>query len=451
MVIPVVVAADSNYTIPMIVTIGSILLSAKKETTYQIIIITDNLFQEEKVAELKKKFFDFQYTIYRIEEQQLQMAVIRNEGLTMFTYARLFIPRFLKDFDKCIYLDTDVVVLEDLTELFAFDMEPYYVAGVKDYGVQMAAKDNSKIRKVLSIDSMDSYVNAGVLLMNLRKMREEHIDVACMELIGKKWRYEDQDIINKCCYGEIGILPIKYNVLYRYYQRSEFWEEGFYPKEDMRLAQEKPAILHYTGKNMKPWKYFGSRAAYRWWNAAKNVLTGTDYQNVYGETQKCWAQMQWRYIKEKCRQKKVIIWGFSEKGELLYEWLKNNGIEVECFCDSDREKKGIYIEKQIEVRTIEEITEDTWADNYIYVIASQGYFLAIEKILRQWGKKEYVRFFYKSEFYYMALDESQYERELREIEEKEKVKYELFTEKIKKRYWLDKWYDRRRKEMVDVW
>lgn len=440
MQIPIAVVADSNYTIPVFITISSLLLSADKQTTYDIRIITDNIFEEEWLSSIYKRVHknNFKWNIYRIGLEQLRNAVIRNEGLTVFTYARLLIPFLLQDCDKCIYLDTDTVVMKDLSELFQTDIDSYYIAGVKDYGVQMDARRNCRIRDSFSEKSMEDYVNAGVLLMNLKKIRDEKIDDVFKDQVGKNWRFEDQDIINKCCYGKKVFLPVKYNVLYRYYRRSRFWEKGFYPEEDMRQANENPIILHYTSRDMKPWKYLGSRAAGIWWKIVREVTNETEYQKIYEKAQECWKKMQWDYIRNSCK-KEVVIWGFSEKGKHLYGWLKNCRIKVVYFCDNNKKKQGNFFDNNIEVKAIEELMKEKNAKEYIFLIASQGYYLAIEKQLQELGVENILRFFYKSEFYYMALDESQYDREIKEIEEKENCRLEHFSEKIKERYWMEKW------------
>lgn len=441
MQIPIVVVADSNYVVPMVITISSLLLSAEKQTIYDVRILTDHLFKEDCVSKLQERIHkdNFKYKIHRIGLEQFGNAVIRSEGLSVFTYARLLIPFLLRDCEKCIYLDTDTIVMQDLSDLYQTDMNLYYVAGVKDYGVQMKVQNSYIIEESYSIESIEDYVNAGVLLMNLKKIRDEKIDVAFKRQIGKNWRYEDQDIINKCCYGKKAFLPVKYNVLYRYYQRSKYWKKGFYSEEDMRQAEEYPVILHYTGRDMKPWKYLGSRAAGVWWKFAKAVTNELEFQKIYENAQECWKKMQWDYIRNTCKNK-VIIWGFSDKGKKLYGWLKNCGIEVVYFCDSDKKKQGILFDNSIEVKAIEELMCDKNIKEYIFVIASQGYFTAIEKQLQELGVKNIIRFFYKSEFYYMALDESQYDREIKEIEEKEKQSLEQFTEEIKECYWMEKWY-----------
>ena len=89
--IPVVLAADQNYINPLLVTIGSILISASKETRYEIIILTDDTLDKQRIYELEKKFTHVKFTIITMENHLLNRAHIRNEGLSVFTYSYTFV------------------------------------------------------------------------------------------------------------------------------------------------------------------------------------------------------------------------------------------------------------------------------------------------------------------------------------------------------------------------
>lgn len=82
------------------------------------------------------------------------------------TYYRLLIADLVPLCEKCIYLDSDTLVLKDLSEFYNQNIEAYYLAGVKAAGYQINALQN-QIR--LQLDDVSHYTNAGVLLMNLKK------------------------------------------------------------------------------------------------------------------------------------------------------------------------------------------------------------------------------------------------------------------------------------------
>lgn len=135
-----------------------------------------------------------------------------------YTLYRLMIPKLLPGVDKAIYLDADTLVTCDLWELF--NREVKMIAGIEDTGAVTHRRDLG----------LEKYINAGVLLMNLKAIRE----------VGDKWlamcntkeyRFNDQDIINMTC--DIEYLPAYYN------------------KSVCTPKSCEPGIIHYAGK--KPW------------------------------------------------------------------------------------------------------------------------------------------------------------------------------------------------------
>ena len=122
------------------------------------------------------------------------------------TYYRLQLPSLLSDYDKCIYLDVDTCVCVDLTDLYQTNMSDYYIAGVIAAGYLYPEENVQKKTAELEIDNLEAYINAGVLLMNLRKMRNDHMDDVFQKLMARKYTSQDQDILNKACYGHIKIL-----------------------------------------------------------------------------------------------------------------------------------------------------------------------------------------------------------------------------------------------------
>lgn len=435
--IPIVLAADHNYSFYLKVLVGSLITSAKPETNYRIIIITDEIFNAELLDPLSKRFNNFSLQIIRFSNENFSGAKIYNKGLSMYTYCRLFIPEILYNYDKCIYIDTDTLVTDDLSIMYEKNIDEFYLAGVKDYGLQTGGYENTALCR-LKIPSMQKYVNAGVLLLNLKKIRNEKINSFFMQCIGKEWMFEDQDIINKCCYEKIDFLPVRYNVLYRYYKRSCFWNAGFYPEEDMIIAQEKPAIIHFTGRDMKPWKFIRSRAAVKWWDVAEDVLTKEEFENIYKCAESFDMEMQWDCIIKKCYLREVIVFGACEMGRSICRWLSNSGVNIKCYCDNDVNKIGKRLDS-IKIKSLDMILTEENIKNLFFVISSQLHHDEIVMQLKKNGINNISCYYYKNEFYYMSLDGKYYEEELKEIEKKEAVKREDFTKDIYKRYWMEKW------------
>jgi len=95
------------------------------------------------------------------------------------------------DLDKVLFLDCDTIVEHDISELWDLDMDGYYYAGVKQPGHS-------------TVDF--TYINTGVLMCNLKKLRDGKEDELIKMLNTKEYGFPDQDVINERCQGHI--LPI---------------------------------------------------------------------------------------------------------------------------------------------------------------------------------------------------------------------------------------------------
>lgn len=184
---------------------------------------------------------------------------IRN--ITVPTYYRLLLPDLLPEFDRVLYLDVDTVIVRDISPLFHIDLGESLLAGVK--GIY-PNRDHSRLQS-LGIEP-GSYVNAGVLLMNLDAMRRENLQQRFLELARRDFTFQDQDILNLTCQGRIRYLPPAFNVhaMFDYRQERDHADELFGTTAVDEVLDE-PAIIHYAGN--KPWETAECFYYDRWWQA----------------------------------------------------------------------------------------------------------------------------------------------------------------------------------------
>ncbi len=116
---------------------------------------------------------------------------------TPFTMLRFYIPDIPSVPDKILYFDTDLIILDNVQELYDTDISKYELAGCKDYLGRIFIRYN--------------YINAGMLLLNIKKINETNLfkraKILCNE---KKMTFVDQDAIDRCLKYKL-ILPDKYN------------------------------------------------------------------------------------------------------------------------------------------------------------------------------------------------------------------------------------------------
>jgi lipopolysaccharide biosynthesis glycosyltransferase len=271
-VVPIAMAADANYVKPTSVALVSILENAGRQTSYDIYILVPSEYPDDvkkKLLSLEKRYPGTRIS-FIVAGPQFAGINTHIEGITVPTYYRLILPSALPQHKRCIYLDGDLVAEADLTPLLRTVVDDKYLAGVPaaSYHVRPQA-DADKI----GLPAYDRYVNAGVLLMNLDKMRAENIETEFMKLAAKGFESDDQDVLNVACYDGIRVLPLRFNLMTKYFPASEemfFAHDGVkqcWTRTEYRQAVKKPVIIHYADKR-KPWLDTSADFAERWWHYA---------------------------------------------------------------------------------------------------------------------------------------------------------------------------------------
>lgn len=156
---------------------------------------------------------------------------------------RLLLAEILNDIDRVIYLDTDMLVLQDLGRLWETDLGMNLIAACRDHTVN-PNKLNEKdwAISLLGMTYYKDYINSGMLLMNLKMMRKYNVSIYLLNFAmenGNFLHLLDQDIINLFFHNHISILDEKYNYA------IPMFDKDFLELEDI-------TVLHFLGSR-KPW------------------------------------------------------------------------------------------------------------------------------------------------------------------------------------------------------
>ncbi len=230
--INVCLSFDDNYAKYAGVTIASILANAKDSDELYFYLLDGGVTTENKEKILSLRTIkDCTIKFVPIDEDLFNdyKKIKTHKYITLPTYYRLKISELIPDVERIIYLDCDVVANVSLEELFNADMGDCAVAGVRDVEPKWA-KDNS------------TYVNAGILLLDLKKFKERNIEQAFLDYTKdhiETIKMGDQEIINEVLKNRIKLLEPKWNV-----QASHFIARSIYT--------EFPWLIHYIGV-WKPW------------------------------------------------------------------------------------------------------------------------------------------------------------------------------------------------------
>ncbi|MBR5337924.1 MAG: glycosyltransferase family 8 protein [Lachnospiraceae bacterium] len=348
LVIHVAMATDKNYIGQTMVAIKSIISRKNASSRYCFHLLADNVLEEDKEA--FKKEFDNNY-----KDDLLDIICIDGmiEGarqmfhISPTTCSRLLLPEILSEIKRCLWLDSDVIVMDDVESIYWMDFNDKLVFGVKALPYHLMsgeAKDN--YQAVTGIKKMNQYVNAGVLLMNLEEMRKESFCDKALPLVAEHLPSQDQDIINKICYNRIGFLSPKYNFAPKWIEdiNSRDCDSVFSPKE-VTEALTQPCIVHYCD-GVKPWDFPESILAEKWWSVCKKSAwfsffyqkaENAFYYAVMNQKDALWniKQNSKEWLEEIKKQERIYIYGFGKNAKNKVDELTSLGVKIKGILVSE--------------------------------------------------------------------------------------------------------------------
>lgn len=242
-VIPIFFAIDDVYTSFLAVALKSLLDNASKDYNYCIKILHTNVTEEHK-NQIKKyenenvniEFVDLNYYI-----EKVQKKLYTRDYYTNTTYFRLFLPELYPQYDKVLYLDSDIIVLGDISELYNTEIGTNLVAAAPDDIIQKNKVFQDYAELVVGVEDYRNYFNAGVLLMNLDELRKFKFQEKFLYLL-EKFKYsvaQDQDYLNRLCKGRVTLVSNSWDVM---------------PYVNNEIEPQDIKLIHYNFA-YKPWHF----------------------------------------------------------------------------------------------------------------------------------------------------------------------------------------------------
>jgi lipopolysaccharide biosynthesis glycosyltransferase len=249
--ISVAFAINDAYTEYLNTAIYS-LLKNNPDNQFCIYVLCKSLTKRNKQS--IKKILNY-YDNAEIEIVELNNHAERFNSLTLTiqyisieTYYRYILAELFPTLNRIIYLDADILVIGDLSKLYDETIDDFYAAGVNDgYISGLTELDGSEkslgYKELIGFKQDELYINAGVMLLNLKKIRDDNITTLLFEntihLINTI-KFQDQDVINITMQGKVKAISNTFN----YTDQDK--------KDDNKKTTEL-AVIHYTGST-KPWK-----------------------------------------------------------------------------------------------------------------------------------------------------------------------------------------------------
>lgn len=284
-IVPIFFAVDDNYAPFLSVALLSMMDNASLDYEYKVYIMVDKISKEnkDKILSIKHDNFTVEFVNVSKNISKIKSKLHLRAYYTNSTYYRFFIPELFPQYDKGLYLDCDIAVLGNISKLYETELGDNIVGAVNDRVVTDIPVFSEYAEKFLSI-SNKSYFNAGILVLNLKKMREENILVTIQKMM--KWKQfrvaQDQDYLNVICHNKVAYL-------------DEKWNLTPFPYLDKNI---KPYIVHYK-INWKPWHYRGVNYEEFFWKYADICPYKDDIYAMldnYGEEDIKKDQMQYEQL-----------------------------------------------------------------------------------------------------------------------------------------------------------
>lgn len=256
----IVYGSDDNYAKFMGISMYSLFETNGDFESIEVYVLDCGIKEENKenlrsIADAFHRDIFFVDMAGAVESLNLHMGA---KKIAIASYARLFMPSLLPDScDKVLYLDCDTLVRQSLKDLWEISFGTALIAGVQD-------TVDSYFLNVIGLEKEVQYINAGIILVNLKAWREENMQqkfMAFIEKFGGNVPHHDQGTINGTCGDRRIIAPLRFNVTANLYSfsaktiRKIYFLQEYYSQEELDDALNAPAIVHFTsGLLGRPWE-----------------------------------------------------------------------------------------------------------------------------------------------------------------------------------------------------
>ncbi|WP_273213749.1 DUF4422 domain-containing protein [Helicobacter rodentium] len=285
--IPIVFAVDNHYLPYLYVAITSLIENSNPTYNYDICILHTTLHKEskEKFNQLNKDNISVRFIEISSEvgkaTQGYQRDILDTRGhMTSSTYFRFWIPSVFSNYKKIIYLDSDIIVLNNIQNLYETDLGNNVLGASIEVGIEclLSIETNNDIKKyleeTLKMQNIHHYFQAGVLIYDIQQCIQINFTQMCLEKSAqlKKPRMNDQCVLNSIFENQVKFLSLQWNYVWNIPIRFKN-----YPKHlptnitnEIQQAQKNPCIIHYND-NFKPWSHPHLPLADIWWNYARKT------------------------------------------------------------------------------------------------------------------------------------------------------------------------------------
>lgn len=265
-IIPVFFSVDDNYVPLLNVAIYSLKKNASKNYIYNVHILNTGLTLSniELLKGMQSKNTNILFNNISNKIEAYESRLFTRDYYSRSTYYRFFIADFFPQYNKALYLDSDIIIKEDISKLYNTELGTNLVGAINDDIITNEEAFSEYTERALGI-SRYNYFNAGILVMNLYEFRQQKVLNKFFDLLNKYTFTvaQDQDYLNVICKNKVTLV-------------SEFWNKT--PMPNNNCDKHKVSIIHF-------------KIVYRPWHC-DNVIFANDFWRYAKRTQSYKALLQ---------------------------------------------------------------------------------------------------------------------------------------------------------------
>lgn len=321
--INLVFCIDEKFSFPLGILIQSLIETSTKPLRLHILCSSLSESNQTRLASYISEGVSVDF--YQVDSQMLGALTVSecfSERLSVATYFRFLLTSFIPaDIDRVLFLDADMLALQNVAPIFDIELGNAFAAVVEDAKL-------TELKRWLPLELASGYYfNAGMMLIDMKKWRCQGISELCIQeaLNHPEWEYNDQDVLNVVLDGKVKLVSPVWNL------------QSFSVQQNTNFQ---PVLVHYTGSE-KPWQV---SCIHPYKDNYLNVYRRSAYGDVaIGH----YLDHFDRQLIAKVEQfipvvKELVIYGCGQRGRRLYHFLCEHFQDIVIQGFIDKRSLGEY-------------------------------------------------------------------------------------------------------------
>ncbi|KVN81195.1 hypothetical protein WK05_18030 [Burkholderia ubonensis] len=276
--VSIVTVADGNFVPHLAAFIASVQDNLDRDRALDLIVLDGGIPTDQQRLLMKQFNRSGKGRLSFIQCAHLFSDIPLHGPFSAATFYRLSMGELLAKHQRVVYVDSDTIVLGDLSELYDLDLEGNAVAAVPDVimksfvssGVPALREAGGAPAGIYLKERVgmgrrgDEYFQAGLIVIDLDEFRRLRIgEDAYKDLLTRRYWFLDQDVLNKHLLGHVKFLDLSWNVVNASMDVLSGLETDIAAKVKEVFAA--PSMVHYAGHEAKPWNRPTAPLAHFYW------------------------------------------------------------------------------------------------------------------------------------------------------------------------------------------